>query len=175
MSKNRRMSRARRLLRRSDAQMAEAARLRAEVRRLRNQTVMEVVAAEGSMGITTDAGLARMTAALGDGSSFCSLCVDGKHDACVAIKDLVGADHLCQCPHPVVPLSTWRELFPEGRHIFYEGDDPGGCRNAIIAEFGFDPALISGVYDPGWPDSGFFCPPEHLDAIYGGGRWPMGS
>jgi hypothetical protein len=86
---------------------------------------------------------------------------------------------------------TWAELFPEGRGICYEGDDPEGFVAEILAEFGFDPSadpawrsnLLSGGYDGGdvlyedpfgrsyW----FHCPPEHLDAIYTSDRWPMGS
>jgi hypothetical protein len=61
----------------------------------------------------------------------------------------------------------WSELFPTGRFIFYEGDDPEGFRREIKAEFGFDPGPR--------PDEGFHCPPEHLDAIYGVGRFLMGS
>jgi len=33
----------------------------------------------------------------------------------------------------------WRELFPNGRFIFYEGKDQRGFRRQIKAEFGFDP------------------------------------
>ena len=86
------------------------------------------------------------------------------------------------------PNDTWRELFPNGRHIYYEGDEPQKFVDEIRAEFGFDPSA-----DPDWgtgywyvPDAGrcpdpfgrtlmFLCPPEHLDAIYGSQRWPMGS
>ncbi len=77
--------------------------------------------------------------------------------------------------------TTWSRLFPEGRHIYYEGDDPTGFASQIEAEFGFSPAL-----DPHWGEQidgddfsftsySFHCPPEHLDAIYGKGRFPMGS
>ena len=96
-------------------------------------------------------------------------------------------------------MPTWRELFPLGRTLFYEGDDPTGFANEITAEFGFDPRECPGVYEqpgcefgdyaalaamPGiakrstWYDVNgwqFHCPPEHLDAIYGSGRWPLGS
>ncbi len=76
--------------------------------------------------------------------------------------------------------TTWRELFPDGRVIFYEGDDPAGFVTTIKAEFGFDPSA-----DPGWDEwvewetigfrsYAFRCPPDHLDAIYSG-RFPMGS
>ncbi|MBO0834087.1 MAG: hypothetical protein J2P28_01040 [Actinobacteria bacterium] len=81
---------------------------------------------------------------------------------------------------------AWRELFPNGRCIFYEGNDPRGFAEQIRAQFGFDPAA-----DPHWgkglmhgPDGedlddpfgrsyGFHCPPQHLDAIYNG--FQMGS
>ena len=88
--------------------------------------------------------------------------------------------------------TTWRELCPNGRVLYYEGDDPDGFRAQIKAEFGFDPA---DDYDPGpnlrrvpWGEEfeletgrrfrsySFECPPEHLDAIYGDPhRWPIGS
>jgi hypothetical protein len=64
----------------------------------------------------------------------------------------------------------WHELFPEGRDIFYEGDDPDGFAAQIRAEFGFDPAA-----DSCWDEmQRFHCPAKHLDAIYSG-RFPMGS
>lgn len=81
---------------------------------------------------------------------------------------------------------TWRELFPEGRMICYEGEDPASFAAAIKAEFGFDPsedvswdsgALLSGGghQDPFGRTYWFLCPPEHLDAIYGSDRWMVGS
>jgi hypothetical protein len=85
-----------------------------------------------------------------------------------------------------VPRSTWRDLFPEGRTICYEGDDPAQFCQDILREFGFDPSAdaawgkhgIGG--DPEWDDPfgrdlWFHCPPEHLDAIYGTRRFPVGS
>ncbi len=87
--------------------------------------------------------------------------------------------------------TTWRELYPEGRALVYEGNSPEEFRAEIKAEFGFDPA---DDFDPGpglrhlewgeWfeTDRGdryqvfeFLCPSEHLDAIYGSERWPLGS
>jgi hypothetical protein len=75
-------------------------------------------------------------------------------------------------------MKTWGELFPDGRMIFYEGDDPSGFVEQIRAEFGFDPSA-----DERWGDRDehpinryrFWCPSEHMDAIYGSDRWPMGS
>lgn len=77
--------------------------------------------------------------------------------------------------------STWSDLFPAGREIFYEGNDPIGFVQDVRTEFGFDPSR-----DPRWGvrielsgDSFisycFHCPPEHLDEIYGTDRFPMGS
>jgi hypothetical protein len=94
--------------------------------------------------------------------------------------------------------STYAELFPGGRTIFYEGSDPEGFAEQIKAEFGFDPRESPGVYEnqpvpydywalsqmpaeakrPTWSqehDWQFHCPSEHLDAVYGTRRWPLGS
>jgi hypothetical protein len=84
-------------------------------------------------------------------------------------------------PAEVVALPAWSDLFPEGRHIFYEGDDPAAFVRQIRAEFGFSPAS-----DPRWGEQidgdgmnftsySFHCPAEHLDAIYGTSRFAMGS
>jgi hypothetical protein len=69
-------------------------------------------------------------------------------------------------------IPAWREMFPDGRDIFYEGDDPEGFAATIRSEFGFDPAGPTWDNEHGWR---FRCPPGHLDAIYGSGRFPMGS
>jgi hypothetical protein len=71
---------------------------------------------------------------------------------------------------------AWSALFPEGREIFYEGDNPEEFAATIKAELDFDPSKDN----PRWGEVvhvsyAFHCPPEHLDAIYGGDRFPMGS
>jgi len=54
---------------------------------------------------------------------------------------------------------------------FYEGDAPEGFVAEIKSEFGFDPSA-----DKRWGEVfAFACPPEHLDAIYGSERFPLGS
>ena len=66
---------------------------------------------------------------------------------------------------------TWQTLFPEGRLIFYEGDDPTGFCEEILKNFGFDPSKSDD-----WDDMQcFHCPPEYLDAIYGNDRYSLGS
>lgn len=76
----------------------------------------------------------------------------------------------------------WSEMFPEGRHIYYEGDDPSGFVKEMKARFDFDPSLDNKWWGYGMCHNGgtflsysFFCPPEILDAIYGDGRYPLGS
>jgi hypothetical protein len=79
---------------------------------------------------------------------------------------------------------TWSDLYPDGRHIYYEGRASEGFAKQIQDEFGFNPAL-----DPHWglqmpeddPEIGpylsysFHCPAELLDVIYGDSRFPMGT
>jgi hypothetical protein len=38
--------------------------------------------------------------------------------------------------------TTWRELMPHGRHIFYEGDDVAEWIDEIRGTYGLDPALF---------------------------------
>jgi hypothetical protein len=85
------------------------------------------------------------------------------------------------------PLLDWAELFPEGRVVCYEGDDPVGFAAEIHDRFGFDPSADPAwdspytVGDPGWGrdpfgrTNWFHCPAELLDDIYGTGDYPMGS
>lgn len=86
--------------------------------------------------------------------------------------------------NPVIaPLLKQSEYHPEGRHIYYEGDDPQQFVEEIKAEFGFDPsadedwAFLVPADDraPAFYSYGFHCPAEHLDEVYGSDRWPMGS
>src|SRR5262249_31726874 len=80
-------------------------------------------------------------------------------------------------------METWKVFFPNGRVIFYEGDDPEAFRKEIIGRFGFDPATASsppGFDLFGWEPAytaergySFHCPAEHLDSITD--RYPMGS
>lgn len=92
-------------------------------------------------------------------------------------------------------MQTWKELFPQGRLIFYEGDDPEGFVSEIKARFGFDPSLNNPSWgewidswtetDPTYVETGdktthpgfvgyaFHCPADLLDAIYT--EYEMGS
>jgi hypothetical protein len=57
------------------------------------------------------------------------------------------------------------------------GDDPDGFAAEIKERFGLD-VTKGGERTNGyaWTDGyAFFVPPEHIDTIYGSGRWPLGS
>lgn len=71
---------------------------------------------------------------------------------------------------------TWAELFPEGREVCYEGDgDPWEFARSVREACGFDPAeRARGSWERG-RDCWFWCPSEHLDLVYGSGRWEIGS
>ena len=76
---------------------------------------------------------------------------------------------------------NWARLFPEGRDLYYEGEQPEEFVEAVREEFGFDPSA-----DPLWGKQidgrdgaaasyGFHCPAENLDAMYaahGSHRFP---
>ena len=74
-------------------------------------------------------------------------------------------------------LPRWSELFPHGRHIFYEGDKPGEFARQVQFEFGFDVTkdVKWGEKYPDFTSYSFDCPPGLLNLIYGTDRFPMGS
>ena len=85
-------------------------------------------------------------------------------------------------PEQIAALPAWSELFPQGRHIFYEGDNPAEFVRQIQAEFGFNPAddphwgeQLEDIEGPFPPSYGFHCPADHIDEIYGSGRFCIGS
>ena len=103
------------------------------------------------------------------------------------------------------PLPSWSEMYPKGRWVFYEGDNPDGFVEMMKSRFGVD------VTDPekrlpdgwGWGQCrecdarwhqpfdhdgdprhdnrhyGFWCPREIIDQTYGNDEfldeWPLGS
>lgn len=84
---------------------------------------------------------------------------------------------------PSTSSTTWADLFPDGRDIFYEGDDPDEFAAEIAAKYGFDPRTDMrwwDVIDGGdgmepFVSHRFRCPAHLLDAIYGNDKYPMGS
>jgi hypothetical protein len=79
--------------------------------------------------------------------------------------------------------NSWADLFPDGRVIFYEGDNPDEFVTTIRREFGFDPSAdtqwgaqipVEGPESP-YISYAFLCPPGLMDVIYGDDRFPLGS
>lgn len=69
----------------------------------------------------------------------------------------------------------WTVLFPEGRLLFYEGDDPDGFVKEMKEKFNFDPSADDNwIPEEEWMDHCFWCPPELLNKIYNG-QYPLGS
>jgi hypothetical protein len=84
---------------------------------------------------------------------------------------------------PFTDTTTWAELFPNGRDIFYEGDGPDEFAAEIASKYGFDPRTDRRWWDVIAGDDGaeplvsymFHCPSHLLDAIYGNGAYLLGS
>jgi hypothetical protein len=65
------------------------------------------------------------------------------------------------------PLPKKSELWPDGRWLYYEGDDPKAFVAEMKAKFEFDPSADN----PEWNKEGgycFDCPVHLIDQIYGG-------
>src|SRR4051812_1220273 len=58
------------------------------------------------------------------------------------------------------------ETFPEGRWLYYEGDNFEAFAAEMVEKCGFDPRKGCEIQ--------FFCPPEALEALYNSGH-PFGS
>lgn len=85
---------------------------------------------------------------------------------------------------PLTDMIAWAEdYWPNGRHIYYEGDEPEFFATIVKNEFGLDV-----TNDHAWgqvigddPEGGSFvsygfdCPSELLGDIYYSNRWPIGS
>jgi hypothetical protein len=95
-------------------------------------------------------------------------------------KEFVG--HL-RGNEPLAETIAWAEdYWPDGRDIYYEGDEPEAFAATVKDEFGLDVTS-----DPAWAemiDDGeggsfmscrFRCPSDLLGDIYYSGRWPIGS
>lgn len=74
---------------------------------------------------------------------------------------------------------SWDQLFPEGRVVFYEGDDPTTFAREMRELYGIDvaaPAPAGFPYQPTWLEAeSFFIPAGLVEAVYGSGRWELGS
>jgi hypothetical protein len=59
--------------------------------------------------------------------------------------------------------TTKRDLFPDGRRLFYEGDNPEAFIAEMKTKYGLDVSVS------------VHCPAEYLDEIYGSGKYPIGT
>lgn len=84
----------------------------------------------------------------------------------------------------VNPVRGWGAMFPDGRWVFYEGEDPDGFANEMVEKFGFDPRKDNDLWgadndpdedEPEFRSYQFFIPGEHMDAVYGNHDYPLGS
>jgi hypothetical protein len=62
------------------------------------------------------------------------------------------------------------EVYPDGRELYYEGNDFIGFAAEVKAKTGFDPSQHWRVRC-----ISFHCPAEYLEEVYGSGRWPLGT
>ena len=97
----------------------------------------------------------------------------------------------------MLQTSSWvDDLYPDGRLLWYEGDDPDGFAAEMMTRFGLDvtapiPDFMRDEFHHNFPwgtvladEDGseplsfyeFYCPPELLDNIYGDDvPWPIGT
>jgi hypothetical protein len=69
--------------------------------------------------------------------------------------------------------NKWSKLYPKGRYIFYEGDDPESFIKEIKDTLGFKIKIDWDGYKE-FKSFGFHCPSKYMDKIYGG-EYPVGS
>src|SRR3954465_4102833 len=92
-----------------------------------------------------------------------------------AFASLPAPEQQWRAQERAIPLPAWSELCPNGRHIFYEGDDPQGFVAEIKERFGFDPSrdprwaepIPMSDIGPGFISYAFHCPARLLDELYG--------
>ena len=73
------------------------------------------------------------------------------------------------------------DIFPQGRVVFYEGDDPEGFAKEMAA-LGIDieaqppDDIAAWLNRANWKEiRSFFIPPGRLEEIYNNDRWLLGS
>jgi HNH endonuclease len=84
---------------------------------------------------------------------------------------------------PLADVIAWAEdYWPNGRHIYYEGNEPAVFAATVKAEFGLDVTsdnewaqIIDDGDGSSFTSYGFDCPSELLGQIYYSNRWPIGS
>ena len=71
-------------------------------------------------------------------------------------------------------MKTWQEMFPDGRHVFYEGNKPKEFAKEMKEKFGFDPSE-NNIYWNRKSGYSFHLPGEYINEIYDRSKYPLGS
>lgn len=119
---------------------------------------------------------AKLVPGIGGGSIF----TNDEYHLTIAGQEFVG--HL-RGNEPVADIIAWAEdYWPNGRHIYYEGDEPEVFAATIKDEFGLDVTsdnnwgqAIEDSEGGSFVSYGFDCPAKLLGDIYYSDRWPTGS
>lgn len=71
-------------------------------------------------------------------------------------------------------MKPWTDYFPNGRHVFYEGDDPHSFVREMKTKFNFDPSKNNKMWNEefGWC---FFLPGHCINEVYDRTKYPLGS
>lgn len=71
-------------------------------------------------------------------------------------------------------MKSWKDMFPNGRILFYEGNDPKGFAKEMLTKHGFDPSKDNTHWNAEHGYS-FLCPAGLIDTVYGNDEYPLGS
>lgn len=71
-------------------------------------------------------------------------------------------------------MRPWTDFYPDGRHVFYEGDDPHSFVREMKTKFNFDPSENNKSWneESGWC---FFLPGNCINEVYDRTKYPLGS
>lgn len=72
-------------------------------------------------------------------------------------------------------MKKWSEMYPNGRFVYYEGDDPHHFVREMKNKYGFDPSKNNRRH---WCEGGSWCfllPGNCIDDVYDRSKYPLGS
>lgn len=71
-------------------------------------------------------------------------------------------------------MKTWQEMFPNGRYVYYEGDNPNVFAKEMQEKFGFNPSKNNERWNK---ESGycFHLPGNCINEVYNRTKYPLGS
>jgi hypothetical protein len=71
-------------------------------------------------------------------------------------------------------MKKWSEMYPHGRYVYYEGEDPKSFVKEMIEKYNFDPSK----FNEHWNIHRGFCfllPGYCIDEVYDRTKYPLGS